>query len=309
MRADDAAAFERVVAAVPAEVGGATLHPELVRAVAGHGLHRGDRAAAGARLGRARASRSRRCARGGASDASHFAAAHPGHGRRARPARRRRPQPRRVHRRRVAGHPRGGRAGGARRPRSAADGERLELARAQQHDQLALPRRAGGPPRSPPFLKSTRPPVRSWTTWANDGSWPTTSTFASPSWRASSSSASSTLEAVAEHVLDLGVDVERLGTRAWPWPARAPSGWCRRRRTRPRAAPARRRPRRTAARRARSAPARRRAWSHGEPPPRGGEARAAGPRTRNLTGPAIVKGLGAPDPEVDDPRGGRRTSA
>ena len=61
MRADDSAAFERVVAAIPAEVGGATLHPEMVRAVAGHGLHRAHRAAARARVGRARPSRSRRC--------------------------------------------------------------------------------------------------------------------------------------------------------------------------------------------------------------------------------------------------------
>ena len=56
MRADRLAAFDAVLAAVPAEVGGATLRAELVRAVAGHGRARGDRAgcssAASARLGR-----------------------------------------------------------------------------------------------------------------------------------------------------------------------------------------------------------------------------------------------------------------
>src|SRR3954469_1409390 len=76
MRADDAAAFERVVAALPAEVGGATLHPEMVRVWPGmdSSAHTGpllERASAA--LGHAVMPMQR----AGASDASHFAAAIP----------------------------------------------------------------------------------------------------------------------------------------------------------------------------------------------------------------------------------------
>jgi len=76
MRADDAAAFERVVAALPAEVGGATLHPEMVRVWPGMASteHTGTLLArASAALGQTVAP----MRRGGASDASHFAAAIP----------------------------------------------------------------------------------------------------------------------------------------------------------------------------------------------------------------------------------------
>jgi glutamate carboxypeptidase len=76
MRADDAAAFERVVAALPAEVGGATLHPEMVRVWPGMDSteHTGTLLArASAALGQTVAP----MRRGGASDASHFAAAIP----------------------------------------------------------------------------------------------------------------------------------------------------------------------------------------------------------------------------------------
>ena len=76
MRADDSAAFDRVITAIPEEVGGVTLHPEMVRLWPGmdSAAHTGpllERASAA--LGRAVAPMHR----GGASDASHFAAAIP----------------------------------------------------------------------------------------------------------------------------------------------------------------------------------------------------------------------------------------
>ena len=76
MRADSSAAFERVTAAIPAEVGGATLHPEMVRLWPGMDSTEAtvpllERASAA--LGRPVAA----MRRGGASDASHFAAAIP----------------------------------------------------------------------------------------------------------------------------------------------------------------------------------------------------------------------------------------
>ena len=197
MRADSSDAFQRVVDAIPEEVGGATLHTGMVRLWPGMD----STAATGALLERACGALRRPVVgmpRGGASDASHFAAAIPltvdGLG------------------------PRGGAAHSpdeyivteslesraavalavrARRSRSVSDRERLELARAQHHDQLA----AATPTRTAttaPFLKSTRPPVRSCTTCENDGSWPTTSTRASPSWRPSSSSASPRSKPLAE---------------------------------------------------------------------------------------------------------------
>ena len=81
---------------------GVRLEAELIRRWPGHAL-RGRRRR---RCSRAPARRSgaRSCprARGGASDASHFAARDPGHGRRARPARRRGAQPGRVRARGLA---------------------------------------------------------------------------------------------------------------------------------------------------------------------------------------------------------------
>jgi glutamate carboxypeptidase len=76
MRADDSAAFERVTAAIPAEVGGATLHPEMVRLWPGMD----SSAHTGPLLERASAALGQTVApmhRGGASDASHFAASIP----------------------------------------------------------------------------------------------------------------------------------------------------------------------------------------------------------------------------------------
>ncbi len=74
LRAPDLAAFDRVLAAVPAEVGGAALEPALLRRWPGM-----DARAAVAPLLDAAAERAGRpvvgAARGGASDASHFAAA------------------------------------------------------------------------------------------------------------------------------------------------------------------------------------------------------------------------------------------
>jgi glutamate carboxypeptidase len=72
-RAADTGAFRRVVAAVPAEVGGARLEPVLERvwpAMNSRAAAAPVLAAAGARLGRGIVARSR----GGASDASHLAA-------------------------------------------------------------------------------------------------------------------------------------------------------------------------------------------------------------------------------------------
>src|SRR3954447_7007605 len=202
MRADDSAAFERVVAALPTEVGGATLHPEMVRVWPGMDSTEHT----GTLLERASAAFGETIApmrRGGASDASHFAAAIPvtvdGLGPRAGAAPHTHthtyaqglsPQPRRVHRRGVAGHPRGGCAGGRAgrtQPLTASDSS----SRGRSSTIMSPWRPARRTAATAPFLKSTRAPVRSWTTWANDGLWPTTSTFASASWRASSSSASS----------------------------------------------------------------------------------------------------------------------
>ena len=57
---------------------------------------------------------------------------------------------------------------------------------------------------TPPFLKSIRPPVRSWTTCEKEGSWPTTSTRASAPCRSSSSSASSRLNPSASESSSIG---------------------------------------------------------------------------------------------------------
>ena len=76
MRADAAEAFDRVVAAIPAEVGGATLRPEMMRLWPGMDSTR----ATAPMLERAAAALGRPVVgmpRGGASDASHFAAAIP----------------------------------------------------------------------------------------------------------------------------------------------------------------------------------------------------------------------------------------
>jgi glutamate carboxypeptidase len=76
MRADDSDAFQRVVDAIPAEVGGATLHPGMVRLWPGMD----NREATGPLLERAAAALGRPVIgmpRGGASDASHFAASIP----------------------------------------------------------------------------------------------------------------------------------------------------------------------------------------------------------------------------------------
>jgi glutamate carboxypeptidase len=76
MRADNSDAFDRVTAAIPEEVGGATLHPEMVRLWPGMD----SSAAVGPLLERASAALGQTVApmhRGGASDASHFAAAIP----------------------------------------------------------------------------------------------------------------------------------------------------------------------------------------------------------------------------------------
>ena len=76
MRADSSEAFERVVAAIPGEVGGATLHPEMVRLWPGMD----STEATTGLLERASAALGRTVApmrRGGASDASHFAASIP----------------------------------------------------------------------------------------------------------------------------------------------------------------------------------------------------------------------------------------
>src|SRR3954470_8085899 len=72
LRANELEAFDRVIESVPAEVGGATLHPELVRQWPGMDARDGTRdllSAGSERLGRAIVG----LGRGGASDASHMA--------------------------------------------------------------------------------------------------------------------------------------------------------------------------------------------------------------------------------------------
>src|SRR3954451_19895310 len=76
MRADSSAAFQRVVEAIPAAVGGATLHPGMVRLWPGMD----STEATAPLLERAAAALGRRVVgipRGGASDGSHFAASIP----------------------------------------------------------------------------------------------------------------------------------------------------------------------------------------------------------------------------------------
>jgi glutamate carboxypeptidase len=76
MRADSSDAFQRVVDAIPAEVGGATLHPGMVRLWPGMDATEATAPlleAAGSALGRPVIG----MPRGGASDASHFAATIP----------------------------------------------------------------------------------------------------------------------------------------------------------------------------------------------------------------------------------------
>jgi glutamate carboxypeptidase len=76
MRADTSGAFDRVISAIPDEVGGATLHQDMVRLWPGMD----STAHVGPLLERASAALGRHVApmhRGGASDASHFAAAIP----------------------------------------------------------------------------------------------------------------------------------------------------------------------------------------------------------------------------------------
>ena len=188
MRAD--AAFQRVLDAIPAEVGGATLHPEMMRLWPGMTRPRRRRrcsSAPRAALGRPVVG----MPRGGASDASHFAASIPvtvdGSGRAAAPPTtlRSTSSPSRCRR--------------ARRWRSRSRARRstdLVIASDSSSRGRNMTISSPRPPSTrtaatAPFLKSTRAPVSSWTTCENDGSWPTTSTRASASWRPSSSSASS----------------------------------------------------------------------------------------------------------------------
>ncbi len=154
LRADTDAAILGVLDAMPRDVGGVTLEPELMRLWPGMA----SEAATVPLLERASAALGRPVVgvrRGGASDASHLAR-HPADGRRARPARRQGAQPRRVRARDVAAEP--GR-GGARHHRRGADElvgvaggrrrDRLQLARAQHHEQLAAPAPTRMPRRRP----------------------------------------------------------------------------------------------------------------------------------------------------------------
>ena len=142
--------------------------------VARDGLERGDRAAARARLGGARPAVPA-MHRGGASDASHFAAAIPvtvdglgprggaAHNPEDTSSRSRWPRARRSRSR-------------WRRPRSARDGDRLELARAQERDQLALRPRSDRSDRA--LLEVSARASQVIDDCVKDGSWPTTSTRA-----------------------------------------------------------------------------------------------------------------------------------
>ena len=279
MRADSSDAFQRVVDAIPDEVGGATLHPGMVRLWPGMDsteatvplLER-----AGAALGRPVVG----MPRGGASDASHFAASIPltvdGLGPRGGAAH----NPEEFIARRVAGAARGGRARARDARRSvrtvtASDSSsrgrsitisspRLPSRRIADHAALLevdAARRSG---RGRPARTTARGRRRARARRRRGGR--------------RSSSASSRSKPLAEHVLLLGLDVERLARQPGGVGARAASGSCRPPRTPGRAAPARRRPPRTGARRGRSARGRRhRPWSRAARPRRAGGARAAGP--------------------------------
>ena len=279
MRADSSDAFQRVVDAIPAEVGGATLHPDMVRLWPGMDATEATvplLERAGEALGRPVIG----MPRGGASDASHFAASIP-----------------------LTVDGLGPRGGAAHNPEEYIVADSLEsraavaLALASAALSLGLVTasdsssrgrsstissargcRRGGSRRRAPFLKSTRPPVRSWTTWLNDGSWPTTSTRASSSWRRTSSSASSRSKPSPSTSSYLGLDAERLGRQPGGVGRAHASGSCRSPRTRRRAAPAPCRPPPTGARRGRSARGRRRRpSSRAARPRRAGGARAAAP--------------------------------
>ena len=129
----------------------------------------------------------------------------------------------------------------------------------------------------PPFLKSTRPPVRSKTTCENEGSWPTTSTRASSPWACSSSSASSRSKPLASDGVLHGLDVERAAGQLSRVARADLRARVARRELDPEPGEACAGGDAPGARRARSARARRRAWSREGRPLRGGEARAAAP--------------------------------
>ena len=76
-RADELDAIEAVLEAIPAEVGGVTLDAELIRRWPGMHSEQAVAAVLGRRVRRARPPDPRGVSRGGASDASHFAAAIP----------------------------------------------------------------------------------------------------------------------------------------------------------------------------------------------------------------------------------------
>ena len=77
VRADRSEAFDRVLGAVPARAGEATLAAELIRVWPGMDSAGGHRRRCSTPPGRSWGARSPRGARGGASDASHFAASIP----------------------------------------------------------------------------------------------------------------------------------------------------------------------------------------------------------------------------------------
>ena len=157
LRADDAAAFERVLAALPAEVGGATLHPELVRRWPGMHSEASTTAALLERAGGRARPPVAPCARGGASDASHFAAAIPltvdGLGPRGGEAH----NPDEFVLEASLATARRGRAGG---DRAAPRSSRLTASDSSSRGRSSTSSSPGAPSRrtaaTPPFLKSTR---------------------------------------------------------------------------------------------------------------------------------------------------------
>ena len=157
LRADDDAAILGVLDAVPREVGGVPAGAGAHAPVAGDGRGGGDRRAARRRRRPRSGGRSSASRRGGASDASHIAKAIPltvdGLGPRGGKAH----NPGEYVLGRVAAQPgRGALAMAAPRSRcalaagSAAERERLELARAQQRQQLAARAARRAPPRRRP---------------------------------------------------------------------------------------------------------------------------------------------------------------
>ena len=200
VRAEDLAAIEDVATAVPAEVGGATLTVELARMWPGMDARAATEPLLATATRSPRPHRPRRPPRRRQRRVALRRRRHPARRRRPRPARRLGPSPRRVRLRRVAAPARRGGAGRGRRGAARYGLIASDSSSRGRSSTSNVPRRLPSSKiaATPPFLKSIRPPVRSKTTWAKSGSWPTSSNLASSSSCACrSSSATSTSKSSA----------------------------------------------------------------------------------------------------------------